>query len=103
MTDLLVSRMQVASLLEGVRTTWTMSGDTRGAHLVFVHPVDSTSATHWSGYRRQISCQVRGSDGSEAENACASLITRACSARRCAASFFLDDLAPLNRSVDGRN
>jgi hypothetical protein len=36
----------------------------------------STSAIHWSEYRRQISCQLRGFDGSGGERACASLIAQ---------------------------
>ena len=39
-TDLLVSRMQVASLLQWIRTMWPMSDDARRADLVFVHPFD---------------------------------------------------------------
>src|SRR5690349_16241697 len=40
MPDLLVSRVQVASLLQRIGTTWPMSRDARVAHLVFVEPID---------------------------------------------------------------
>jgi hypothetical protein len=40
MTELLVPRVQVAVLLEWIRTTRPMSGDAGCAHLVFIHPVE---------------------------------------------------------------
>jgi hypothetical protein len=39
-TDLLIARVQMARLLERIRSTWSMSGDPGSTNLVFLHPVD---------------------------------------------------------------